>query len=109
MGIRFPIGRAGALASHGQMIGEKALCDKHFCCCNRRFLCIILRNAHSFSFALPQPFPQARQTIHSGGRWAPRLCCADCHARRAREGVVDSLGPAGYMSYIILRCIPRVA
>jgi len=70
MGIRFPIGRAGALASHGRMIVEKALCDKHFCCGNRRFLCIILRDAHSFSLALPQAFPQARQTIRGAGRSA---------------------------------------
>ena len=99
MGLRCPIGGTGALASHGQMIEEIALRDKHFCCGNRRFLCIMLRDAHSFSCALPQVFPQARPTIHS----ARRRVRVTCHARRARDGVVDSLGPAGYMSYIILR------
>jgi len=74
------------------MIVEKALCDKHFCCDIGRFLCIILRDAHSFSFPLPQAFPQARQTIQGAGRAALAVPCrAGCHARRARERVVDSL------------------
>jgi len=81
------------------MIDEKALRDKHFCCVNRRFLCIILRDAHSFSCALPQVFPQAS--------WNDPL--RGSLARCARERVVDSLRAAGYMTSIILRRFPRAA
>lgn len=76
MGIRFPIGRADALASHDRMIDEKPLRHKHFCCANRRFLCIKLRDSHSFSFALPQAFPQPAGTIHSAGAMRPLQPCA---------------------------------
>jgi hypothetical protein len=90
MGVRFPIGRAGALASHGRMIEQKALRDKHFCCVNSRFLCIMLRDSHSLSFARPQVFPQAPPLIHSGAatRAAETMTCRR-YACGARERVVD--------------------